>query len=246
MSAPPKGLRTSASAIGRRYTDAGDQGALAVIAFNEVAPDAWHNSDFEVVRQVLATRSPRRAVDVGAGTGRMIPTLAEHVSRLTIIEPDAGRRASARREAEGADLLLDATVATLDDVAESGCFDFILASHVVQHLADEALSDFIAALRRVAARGATLQVTAPLAASERAVLSVDRWGVATRVRSTANAAHHRGTTLVVHRTTGELAQALESAGFDVHTTLPYRSFSYLVRDEPAARGTDVSVVCGLR
>lgn len=235
-----------------RYSDVGDRGALAVIDHNQIPHSEWHSLDFSELHRVASALTIRHALDVGSGSGRMLPSLMRHAERVAIVEPDDQRRAEALAVAVAVASKVATAVggchSTVADLRQGGVFDFILVSHVLQHLSDRESDKLIGSLRAVAHRTSTLLITAPLSFARRVDLLVDDNGKATRTAREANNDRQKavGTTLVVHRTILELRDILEAHRFQIRQIRPYRPFSYPVLGEPSATGIDMSVVCGPR
>ncbi len=91
-----------------------------------------------VAKKLLAPLAPAHVLDLGSGTGRMTPLLAEWLScRVTGVEPSEGMRATALRERAHPSVGYLAGEATSIPLADGAC-DAAWMMHVVHHVPDRA------------------------------------------------------------------------------------------------------------
>jgi SAM-dependent methyltransferase len=255
-----------------RYPDSFDRVPEAAIRPTGVRGGArWEDSDAEILREVAAllpNGRPRRIVDVGAGTGRLIPIAARLGGTVVAVEPDHARIVMAKERAAAAGYRNCSFVENdlLGFSSTGGRFDLVICSHVIQHLASTERRAFIAALRAVTDPAGLLLLTFPVTTASQdrhmvsAVASADGAVRTSEVGAERfDAAAKRllprppaETWLPVwHARRGQVEQQLQLGHFDVLRQFDYRQFAFeLVSDESAAtaetvRAADMCVIARL-
>lgn len=254
-----------------RYPDGFDRVPEAAIRPTRVRGGArWEDSDAEILREVAALLPdgrPRRIVDVGAGSGRLIPVAAQLAGTVVAVEPDHARIAMAKERVAAAGYRNCSFVENdlLGFSSTGGRFDLVICSHVIQHLASTERRAFIAALREVTDPAGLLLLTFPVttashdrhmvsavAAADGAVrtseVGAERFDAAAR-RLPCPPAETR--LPVWHARRGQVEQQLRLAHFDVLRQFEYRHFAFeLVSEESAvtaetAQAADMCVIARL-
>lgn len=123
---------------------------------------SWQAHDELLVQRAasyLKSRSRVRALDVGAGQGRLLPALAAAALAVVGIEPDARR---AHLAAGVADRLGDRVEVLVTDALgfqPDAPFDLVVCSHVIQHLPARDRTGLVQALGRLCADGGAVLTT---------------------------------------------------------------------------------------
>lgn len=177
------------------------------------------------------------ALDVGAGTGRLLGDLLQVADEVTAIEPDPIRYAKLR-EFQAALPVADANrlitiQASLGEMTREA-FDFILCSHVIQHLGTDERHRFLAALPQFAAEHAVGLLTySASGSSQQAHYISEQEGAIFRTRQVeqrdfdALAATPKMHKLPVwHAGAGTVENNLRTLGCEVLRSGPYRSFNH--------------------
>lgn len=95
--------------------------------------DAHFGSEPEAVRPLAG----RRILDIGCGGGLLAEPLARLGGAVTGIDPAADSVAAARRHAAEAEIAVRYLATTAEEIAASGQrFDLVVASEVLEHVAD--------------------------------------------------------------------------------------------------------------
>jgi SAM-dependent methyltransferase len=138
-----------------RYPDLGDRLTAAVIQRAGIGRSEWRRQELEVldrfVGRLTAQLPRRRFLDYGSGEGRLSPHFAALFQHMTVYEPDGQRRArhAQRIRCDGGSVEL---VASFNPTTATDKFDAALCSHVIQHIArdavDAVLGDLAAAIRQ--------------------------------------------------------------------------------------------------
>lgn len=105
-------------------------------------------------------RGAHTVLDFGCGPGFLIPHLAALGKDVTATDHSKAAAEAANREF-GSVPGFRGAVAIGDLLAAGRRFDAIVSTEVIEHLGEEALGTFLAALRALAAPGATVIVTTP-------------------------------------------------------------------------------------
>ncbi len=109
---------------------------IVAALYDRVVPESWL---FAPHRRYLADGLSGRILDLGAGTGAMIPHLAAHGSAIEYhgIEPDPNMRSRARNRAADLDLAVTIESARAESLPyPDGQFDVVLASLVFCTIGD--------------------------------------------------------------------------------------------------------------
>ncbi|MBS1827996.1 MAG: class I SAM-dependent methyltransferase [Acidobacteria bacterium] len=133
-----------------RYNDAWDDTISLFIQSHNPYDHYWSRSEeyaLAIVRQQAETTPRRRFLDLGCGRGRLLRKFAPLFATSIALEPDPARSQIARHAAAS---LQNVRVDNcyLEQSPESG-FDFVLCSHVLQHVPvghEQALLNRIAAV----------------------------------------------------------------------------------------------------
>ena len=177
--------------------------------------EALRGSEAEVraalVPYVERASAHQPVVDVGCGRGEFLELCRER--SIDIKGFDTNERSVADLKSRGFDAELLAVPQCLQGMV-AGSMGSILASHVVEHLASEVLTDFFAESARVLRRGGLLMIETPNAESLKMAAS-DFWRDPTHISP-----RHVGALALLAR---EFSFAIEDAG----TTAPYPEGSRL-------------------
>lgn len=108
--------------------------------------------------KVLDCLAGLRILDVGCGGGLLAEPLARLGAQVTGVDPAAENVAAARMHAERSGLPIDYRSATVEEIADTGeRFDIVVASEVVEHVAD--LDLFVRRCADCVAPGGSMIVT---------------------------------------------------------------------------------------
>lgn len=138
-----------------RYPDPGDRLTAANIRAVGVDESELRRQEAAVLDRfadrLAAQLSRRRLLDYGSGEGRLSSYFEALFERVTAYEPDARRRASHAQRASGEHGEVELQ-ASFDAAAVAATFDAAVCSHVIQHIARDAvgtvLADLAVALRK--------------------------------------------------------------------------------------------------
>ena len=137
---------------GYRYPDSDDAITATYLRNREPYPGYWQLSEkraLAAAERVMPAGGKLNALDLGCGSGRLLPHLAHRYGHVTAIEPDAARAARAR--AVG-DRLSNIEVLHGDIEAvrmRQQIFDVVICSHVIQHVPTDAVGPLFASVRAV-------------------------------------------------------------------------------------------------
>ena len=131
----------SANQSSTRYFYPDENDLLTQILISETGyAQQWSDDEQRVLldlsRMVMDIEPPRSILDVGAGLGRIMSQLEPYFSSGDLVEPDQKRR----NELTALVNLLDpgsrrfSIYASLEEVDQSKKYEFILLSHVLQHI----------------------------------------------------------------------------------------------------------------
>lgn len=234
---------------GYRYPDEFDR-TPARWARRTVPPRiGWDELDERLVRHaasLLGSGATIRAVDVGAGEGRLLAAISAVAGEVVVVEPDRRRIRAAQEQATTLGLAnCSFACADLDGfttAAAGSAFDLVICSHVIQHLAIAARPEFCAALTGLLALNGILVLTFPasLEPGERFVVSsklpdgatgnriVDAVEFDRTVRSCAQVeggARDAGLP-AWHSASGQVESLLADAGLIIVEQATYREFEF--------------------
>ncbi|QBX54998.1 class I SAM-dependent methyltransferase [Nocardioides seonyuensis] len=110
------------------------------------------------IREAVRLEPGTRALDVGAGTGRLSILLADHVGTITITDPSAGMVQVAQESIEAAGLADRAKALQVDLTRDTidGEYDVAWSSMALHHVRD--LDAMLAAVRRLLVDGGRLAI----------------------------------------------------------------------------------------
>ena len=126
------------------YPDRGDRLTMALIN-EEYDGESWGKSEervmalaAEALAALPSAPAERAALDVGCGLGRLFGFFAQYAGRIEALEPDRERCVlacqEARRVAEDTGVCISVINDILGDNKADGAYDFVVSSHVLQHL----------------------------------------------------------------------------------------------------------------
>jgi ubiquinone/menaquinone biosynthesis C-methylase UbiE len=215
-------------------------------------PHSW--TDQELLAKLLEwlPARPWRAVDVGAGDGRLLAALAGMADEIVLVEPDRSRLSRARARAQ--ELSVTQAAFVEQDVAtfaatQVGRFDLVLCSHVIPHISRRQRVGLIAGLCRLLGPDGHLLATFPAVARTRSrYLVSQRLAESTAVTTVAVAAARfdeladaasQGVTgpaglPVWHAPVAQMVRGFERGGLDVCRVVAYRPFRFPLRGAPGA------------
>jgi SAM-dependent methyltransferase len=163
-----------------RYPDTDDHITVSFIGSREPYPGYWEASEqralvlaAEHLGTAFGPRTRTRALDVGCGSGRLLPWIAAFAADITASDPDPQRLALA--EPQAAALAGTSTVRlTTSPVSElDGPFDLVVCSHVIQHIPTADAPRLLARLAELTAPGGRLLISYSRAAVGRESFTVD-------------------------------------------------------------------------
>ncbi len=140
-----------------QYPDYKDRITAQMIQQVEPCQGYWGHSEnrvLEILKEQVATKQGGAFLDAGCGEGRLLPVFQSYFSTIEAIEPDEHRFAVAREMIEAAPwgnkIKLQQT--TLEMYAPGRQFDFVLCSHVLQHIPLENVAPFVNKLASLTAK----------------------------------------------------------------------------------------------
>ncbi|MDR2521566.1 MAG: class I SAM-dependent methyltransferase, partial [Spirochaetaceae bacterium] len=138
-------------------------------AFLRLALLGLRDGGFYAVERRLFAAGRRRLLDIGCATGALLAALRERGWEVCGVEVSAAQAAYARSERG-----LAVHTGSLEEAAfASGAFDVVLASHVIEHVADPLA--FVWEVSQVLSGGGYFFVTTPNIAGFQARLFGSRW-----------------------------------------------------------------------
>ena len=140
------------------YPDRQDSITYDTIRKIEFAPGYWAASERRIL-DMLGTRlcsiAPVSFLDIGCGEGRLVGEFQEFSDAVTALEPDRVRFESSRESfaRHGWTGKVDLRRCVFEDfIAEHG-YDFVLCSHILQHISAGSVVPFIEKMAEVTNRG---------------------------------------------------------------------------------------------
>jgi ubiquinone/menaquinone biosynthesis C-methylase UbiE len=104
-------------------------------------------------------------IDAGCGCGRLILEFAKYFDEIVAVEPDPARLAVAQTAVKKAGLEYKVRFVQCftEDLKEDGKFDFVLSSHIIQHVHTRKVSSVLGALaKNLAPKGLLVLMTSHL------------------------------------------------------------------------------------
>ena len=189
--------------------------------------------------------SPVRALDVGAGTGRLLSVIASCATAVTVLDPDEERlglatEAVAPEERSRCTFVVD-DLETFQSAYSK--FELVVCSHVLQHIATKQRLRFLEGLRNVTGKAGILMMTFPSSGtcSERYLISKSMPDGRIETRQVEPAEFDIAVANsyfdlnripsalwlpVWHPTLHAIFASLEAFDFSVLTARPYRKFEF--------------------
>lgn len=126
-----------------QYPDENDGLTLKFLAEFEKTQQYWDQSENTIIdlikKQISAMSNkgePKSFLDAGCGNGRLIPRFEDQFDKIVAIEPDAQRLEHANDLVKflGIERKTSFCLTLAEDYKSQSKFDFILNSHVIQHI----------------------------------------------------------------------------------------------------------------
>jgi hypothetical protein len=217
------------------YADTDDVIDRTFVA-TQMPHEEWNDHDRSLVLSVLGQIDRRRcSIDAGAGTGRLLDTLTQSFAQVYAIEPDISRFDALRARLRATPSLARCIPLNTELDAAAICrADFVLCSHVLQHLPSCSISRFLSSLAEhvLPATGKVL-LTTSVATEPRCYVAclTDEPAVVAREIDASEfdiwaVDPPRATLPVRHFAEQELVGRLQAAGFALVWVRPYRSFTF--------------------
>lgn len=148
-----------------QYPDLKDKIVTEMIRKIELYPGYWGDSEtaiIDIIKKLIKQGvGCRRFLDAGCGYGRLISFFEEQFDEVVAIEPDIERLKIAESNARILKLsnkIIFKRVA-IEDVDDIGQFDFILCSHVLQHVHTDAVPIIIKTFKNLMKKDGLLCIT---------------------------------------------------------------------------------------
>jgi len=220
---------------------------------------SWDSADAELILEAAsyASRPPGRALDVGTGAGRLLPTMTRLVENVVALDPDGERVAKARQTCGRTDDALIFVTADANSYVMKEPFDLVVCCHVLQHVSRRDRAVLARSLRRFTSAGGVLVMMFSSAIEERHFASsLPRGG---KIESTVIDprefdalamqvdADAKQRLPVWHARIGDVVSLTTDAGFHVLESFEYRRFDFSLRrheGEPAeiASASDACII----
>lgn len=138
------------------YPDPYDVITNHFIEQNELYPGYWQKSENRIIQRLLSqikTHLPQTGktfLDAGCGEGRMLPEFAPLFDKITAIDPDHSRLLAAHRLATEKGIADKTTLYNykLEELDPNIQVDFVLSSHILQHIPTVVLPEMIRKLAK--------------------------------------------------------------------------------------------------
>lgn len=129
----------------------------------------WEESENVIIELIIKyfdlklPRTGRKFFDAGCGTGRLIPRFAEYFDEIVGVEPDIKRYKQAIEFMESQKLahkthIFHASLPAYQALSKDQA-DFVLCSHVIQHIESHAVKPFLNALAKMVSPQGLLAIT---------------------------------------------------------------------------------------
>jgi len=148
-----------------QYPDPEDRMTAQNIRRIELYPGYWKESEKNVLNIVKKIIGPgtgqRRFLDAGCGEGRLIPFFADQFNEIVAIDPDQERlRVAVELVCDlGLSRKTQIKQVAIEDFEDNNKFDFILCSHVLQHVHTASVPVIIKKLRNLVKEDGLLCIT---------------------------------------------------------------------------------------
>lgn len=121
------------------YPDFEDKLTVKYINANELYKGYWEKSEKRVLNYFIKKylRNTRgRMLDIGCGLGRLSLFFSKYFDEIIALEPDQSRYEKAKENLEklNSSIIVKTILGNLDCINADEYFDFILCSHVIQHI----------------------------------------------------------------------------------------------------------------
>lgn len=147
---------------GYRYPDLNDQITALAVEQREPAPGLWNESAERglnlldrKLRTILPPRETLNGLDAGCGQGRLIPWAAKFAASITAVDADFDRLRKARMQKCPTDTMLRFDCKTITEI-DGGPYDFIVCSHVLQHVPTTMVTGILEHLSDIASSKAVM------------------------------------------------------------------------------------------
>jgi 2-polyprenyl-3-methyl-5-hydroxy-6-metoxy-1,4-benzoquinol methylase len=161
------------------YPDLRDKIAEEIIRKIELYPGYWSGSEkniTNIIKNLIKEMDVgKRFLDAGCGDGRLIPVFEELFDEVVAIEPDIERLNDAENFTNNLKLSNKITFkrVAIEDFDNVGQFDFILCSHVLQHVHTDAVPLIINNFRTLIKREGLLCITTCHSTKEKSYFTKD-------------------------------------------------------------------------
>jgi len=148
-----------------QYPDRKDEMTAENIRRIELYPGYWEESEkniLNIVKKLIKVNAGHdRFLDAGCGEGRLIPVFEGLFDEIVAIDPDQERLNAAERLILDRGLAKKTTLkqAAIEDFEDNNRFDFILCSHVLQHVNTDAVPLILKKLKKLMRKNGMICIT---------------------------------------------------------------------------------------
>ena len=141
-----------------QYPDSQDKITGIMIKEIELYPSYWYKSEARLLQLVERKYLPKKRnsmLDLGCGQGRLTLRFQEHFENITAIEPDQERIEIAKQNVLPVRKDVTFFQGVYQAYARQEAFDFILCSHVIQHIALDSVDGILRDIHNALKPGGT-------------------------------------------------------------------------------------------
>lgn len=210
-----------------QYPDYKDRMTAENIRKIELYPGYWGSSEdkiLEIIKKLIKNKPGRnRFLDAGCGEGRLITVFEKQFEEVVAIDPDQERLAVAKSIArdQGLSEKIIFKRMTIENFEDDHKFDFILCSHILQHVHTESVSIIIKKFKDLIKEDGLLCITTCHSANDKEYFVKDLMQDSKLLeepitRDEFNSLLNSKGTLPIHFfRTREISQLLADKGFEI-------------------------------